>query len=117
MSEGSSRSSNFWFGFVLGGAVGGLLTLLFTTKKGEEIREKISEEGEGWLGQVIGALGKVIDELEEKTEEVKEEAGEKLGKKFKKPLAEIQALKKEIEVAKKPTGKPRRFFKKRSKKI
>ena len=114
MNEKPRDSSDFWFGFVLGGVVGGLLTLLFTTKRGEEIREKISEEGEDWLNQAADVLTKVIGELEERTEEIKKEAGETFGEKIKKPLKEIQALKKEVETTKPP--KPRRFFKRTSKK-
>lgn len=115
MSEGSAPRSDFWLGFVFGGVAGGFLTLLFTTEKGKKLREKISEEGGDWAGQVIDVLGQVVTNLEEKTEERKEEEGEKLTPKLKKPLEEIQAPKKEAETTKTPFRR-RRFFKRGPKK-
>lgn len=115
MDEKSGPRSDFWFGFVFGGAVGGLLALLFTTEKGKKIREKISEEGGDWATQAIDVLGQVVTDLEKKTGEIKEEGREEFAQKLKKPLKEIEALKKEAETTKKPSHH-RRFFKKGSKK-
>ena len=110
MNEKNSRNSDFWAGFFLGGIVGGLITLLFTTKAGEEIRERIAEEGEEWIDQVLDSLEEITKGLEEKTKEIKKAAGEKLKEELNQPLKEIASLKARIEKKK----RPRRFFKKSS---
>jgi gas vesicle protein len=41
---GCNKSNNFIWGAILGGAVGTLATMLFTTKKGKEIRKNIADK-------------------------------------------------------------------------
>jgi gas vesicle protein len=98
----------FWLGFALGGAVGALLALIFTTDKGEEIREKIAQEGEEWIDQAAEKLEEIIEDLEKQTHEIKKDVGEKVSKKIENPLASMKALQAEIT----SSPRKRRFFKK-----
>lgn len=107
MSE-ERKDGGFWLGFVLGGAVGALLALLFTTKKGEEIREKITQEGEDWIDQVAEKLEEIIEDLEKQTHEIKKDAGEKVSRKIEKPLSAMKAVREELV----PLKQPRYFLKK-----
>lgn len=111
MSE-EKTGGNFWLGFVLGGTVGALTALLFTTKKGEEIRERIVGEGEDWIDQVAEKLEEIIKDLEKQTHEIKEDAGEKVSKKIEKPLSAIKAIREELS-----PPKQSRYFSKKGKRL
>ncbi|KKR76684.1 MAG: hypothetical protein UU21_C0005G0010 [Candidatus Levybacteria bacterium GW2011_GWA2_40_8] len=55
-------------GFLLGLIIGGGLTLLFTTKKGNKILKVVSEEGLEGLNKFIEEASESVDEYVEKKE-------------------------------------------------
>ncbi len=100
MADGCHHNSdnNFLIGLVLGGVVGAGLTFLFTTKKGEEIREKIKATAPDLFDQLedlTEAVEEKGEQLQEKAEEVKEMLKEELPdnpavKKIEEKITEMQ---------------------------
>ncbi len=77
----SHNDNNFLLGVLLGGLIGAGITFLFTTKKGEEIREKIKTQAPDFFDQleeIEEAIEEKGEQLQEKAEEVKEMIKEEL---------------------------------------
>lgn len=74
------RQRDFFWGFLVGSAIATLSTLLFTTKKGKQIRQQVSDTCEN----IKDSISDTLSEAEEKIEEPIEQVGKKLAHKVKK---------------------------------
>jgi gas vesicle protein len=70
-----NRGKDFFFGAVVGGAVAALTTLLFTTKQGKKIQNKITDAFE----DLASDAKEKFFETEEKVEDAAEHAHKKVG--------------------------------------
>ena len=67
---GTYRERDFFVGALVGGAIATLSALLFTTKKGGQIRHQVADAYEGAKSKVKEALSASKEKLEEKASEV-----------------------------------------------
>lgn len=70
----SDEKNNNLSTLILGVAIGAALTYLFTTKRGQKIKDRLLTEGQGLLEDI----GEKISNLEEEILEEKDEVEEKL---------------------------------------
>lgn len=70
---GQDRQKDFFWGAVIGGAVATLTSLLFTTKKGKQIQEKIADTYE----EIEDSVKNTFSEAKDKAEDVAEQVGKK----------------------------------------
>lgn len=99
------NNNNHGNGFLLGLMLGGVLTLLFTTKKGREIVREMTDKG-------LEKFSELQDELEEAGEEFEEISGDDYIEQEPLEKKEINEIKKEMQI---PTPNPKkapvkRFF-------
>lgn len=77
------RFQDFFFGAFVGGTIGALVTMLFTTEKGKQLQEGISEKyeelKENAKEKVSNAAGKV-EEMKENAKETASNAASKVEK-------------------------------------
>ncbi len=71
------RQKDFFWGALVGGAITTLTTLLFTTKKGKQIREQVAETCENFQDSINGALTDAKDKLEEPVEQIEKKLAHK----------------------------------------
>ncbi|MBI3508479.1 MAG: YtxH domain-containing protein [Chlamydiia bacterium] len=69
MMHENCRQKDFFWGAVVGGAVATLTTMLFTTKKGKEIQNKITDTYQEMEESVKGAAAHAKETVKEKAEE------------------------------------------------
>lgn len=128
MSEGNS-GKNFWFGFFIGGLVGGFVIFLLGTKEGKKLAAKLQDNAELFeddLEEKVGKLQKrgedlvndardLKDRVIEEVEDKKNSASEKLVSKMDDTLTRIEDIqKKGVELTREVHHK---FFRKNGKKL
>jgi gas vesicle protein len=74
MDTTNYRQKDFVWGALVGGAVATLTALLFTTKKGKQIREQIGDLYHEIEGNVKSALSESKDKIEEGVETLSKKA-------------------------------------------
>ncbi len=77
----NDRQKDFFWGAFVGGAVATLTTLLFTTKKGKEVQDRI----ESTYNEIEKAISNKMAESKEKLEEGAESAHKKVAHALKHP--------------------------------
>lgn len=98
-----NNSSNLLGGLIIGAAIGAGITLLFGTKKGKEIRQKIQDEYPDVFENLEDKFSEVVDRIEEIKGEVSDTA---LGK-----VEELGAVVEDLGVQLKHVSRPKRFVK------
>jgi gas vesicle protein len=69
-----SKSSKFMAGAFMGAAVGGILSVLFAPKSGEELRKELQEKSAQIIDEVQKAASQAQQEMEKEISSVKEAA-------------------------------------------
>lgn len=75
--NGNYRQKDFFWGALVGGTIATLTTLLFTTKQGKKIQQRIADKYE----EIEDSVKDAMTDSKEKLEETAEQAGKKLNHK------------------------------------